>query len=491
MFLILTILIIEEALTHKKGTMQDLLTNTPCKVILEDFDFKRDLHLRLVLEKLSIIEMSVLEEILYSPLKVSIEELCNHTDVHASEIIAILKALSPLNLFVVKEKFLLVDKEMRKYFEILIEKFSEDFSPNLDYFKELLKLVPIHCVVSWFHTPRTSNNIFESILEKHFKTPKTYSRYLKDTLADQPLLKDIVSYVANSPEGVVDASEILSNFALSEEELEEKILFLEYHFILASTYTQHKEGFKKHLSEFTEWKNHKANNPCSRYRSRVINEQDVKSRATEEFSFIKDMSLMLKICNQKSLKIVYNQKEELFYLEEELKSDLGFTNSEPYYLARVINKNLLLGLVVIHNDVLRQTSPATKWLETPIKQRTLITFKHPHNSLSHKSNFSFGRHDRNIIEVQKALSRLERDSWILFDAFLEDHLYRTNSLKQPKLVKNGRAWEYSSPDYDMEEIAFIKVVILDWLFESGIVIPGSYNGKDCFKVTSLGHELYS
>jgi hypothetical protein len=471
--------------------MQDLLTNTPCKVVLEDFDFKRDLHLRLVLEKLSIIEMAVLEEILYSPLKVCVEELCNNTDVSSSDIAEILEALSPLNLFVLEDKFLLVNKEMRKYFEILIEKFTESFKPNLDYFKELLKLVPIHCLVSWFHTPRTSNNIFESILEKHFKTPKTYSRYLKDTLADDTLLGNLVSFVTDSPEGIKDASEILEHFSLTEEELEGKILFLEYHFILASTYTPHKGGFKKRLSEFTEWSDHKTASPGDAIKSCHIREEEVQSLATEEFSFIKDMSLMLETCARKSLKIAYNQKEELFFLEEALEGDLGFTKNEPYYLARVINKNLLLGLIVIHNDVLRQTAPAVKWLATPLKQRTLITFKHPHNSLSHKCDFSFRRHDRNIIEVQKALSRIENGSWILFDAFMEDHLYRTNSLKQPELVKSGRIWKYSSPDYDLEEIAFIKVVILDWLFESGMIIPGTYKGKDCFKVTSLGHELYN
>ena len=475
----------------QKGIMHDLLTNTPCKVVLEDFDFKRDLKLRLVMEKLSTIEMAVLEEILYSPLKVSIDELCNNTDVPSSNIEEILEHLKPLNLFAVREKFLLVDKEMRRYYEILIEKFADDFTPDLDYFKEILKLVPIHCLVSWFHIPRTSNNIFTSILEKHFKTPKMYGRYLKDTLSEDTGLRAIHAYVANSPTGKIPAKEILVHFSLTEEELEEKILFLEYHYILSSSYAPHNGKFEKYLSEFAEWKDHKDHTRGIPSEEKYINEDEVNALASEEFSFIRDMSLMLEIADKMDLKIKYNQKEELFFLENTLDENAGFSNNTAHYLARVINKNLLLGLIVIEDDVLRQTSPASKWLATPLRQRTLITFKHPHNSLSHKCDFSFRRHDRNIIEVQKALSLIRSDEWIFFNEFMEDHLYRTNSLKQPELKKVGRAWKYSAPAYDEEEIAFIKMVILDWLFESGMIIPGTHGGKECFKVTSLGYELYS
>ncbi|MCH9812283.1 hypothetical protein K0U07_05950, partial [bacterium] len=124
--------------------MHDILGSVPCKVVLEDFDFQQHLDLRLAMEKLSVKEMSVLEEILYSPLKVSIEELQDNTDTSAEEIEEILKSLSPLNLFVCKEGYLLVDKEKRRTFEIFVERFLDEFEPGLEYFKEILKLVPIH-----------------------------------------------------------------------------------------------------------------------------------------------------------------------------------------------------------------------------------------------------------------------------------------------------------------------------------------------------------
>jgi hypothetical protein len=472
--------------------MQDILTNTPCKVILEDFDSKRSLNLRLYIEKLSTKDTFVLEEILYSPLKVSIEDLSSNTDLPTRELFESIENLLPLKLFTVEDDFLLVNKEMRKYFETLIEKFSRDFSPNLDYFKEILKNVPIHCLVSWFHIPRTSNNIFNSLIEKHFKTPKLYLRYIKETLMDDKMLAAIVEMVCSSLDGKLPTSFILEKFCLKEEELEEKILFLEYHFILCSSYEIKDGKYIKFLSLFNELKEWIKKNPANHeIEGNELLESEVDPIAEEEFSFIKDMSLILELCQTQPLKVAFNQKEELFYLSTELESRSLFNETSPFYLARVINKNLLLGLIVIEGEELKQTPPAKKWLETPIRQRTLITFKHPHNALSHKTSFSFHQHDRNIIEVQKALSKIKSNTWILFDEFIENYYSNTNSLKQAQLLKVGKDWKYTSAEYVEKEISFIKEVVMSWLFESGMIVPGTYKGKDCFKVTSLGFELYS
>jgi hypothetical protein len=472
--------------------MQDILKNTQCKVILEDFDYKTDLELRLYLEKLSVKDIFVLEEILYSPLKISMEEISSNTELSSHELFKSMENLLPLKLFSLEEDFLLVNKERRKYFEILIEKFSKDFSPNLDFFKEILKVVPIHCLVSWYHIPRTSNNIFNSLVEKYFKTPKLYLKYIKETLADQKILEDIVEMVLNSPNASLNVNHLLEKYPFSEVELEEKILFLEYHFILCVTYEIKNSKYVKSLSLFDELKQWlKKNSTNTVIENKDLPEEEVDAVAKEEFSFIKDMSLILELCEKELLKVEFHQKDELFYLSSELKNQPLLTENSPFYMARVINKNLLLGLIVIEGDYLRQTPPAIKWLQTPIKQRTLITFKHPYNALSHKTNFSFHQHDRNIIEVQKALAGIKSNTWILFDEFIENYYSNTNSLKQAELLKVGKEWKYTSAEYVEKEIAFIKEVVMSWLFESGMIIPGKYKGKDCFKVSSLGFELYS
>ncbi|MCH9621963.1 MAG: hypothetical protein S4CHLAM20_13960 [Chlamydiia bacterium] len=471
--------------------MQDILMVNPCKVELEDFDYERDLKLRLHLEKLNTHAIYVLEEILYSPLKVSIQELCDNTETSYTDIHSILDSLKPLGLFDINNETLFIKKDVRKYFEMLIEKFEPDFSPNLDYFKDLLKHVPIHCIVSWYHIPRTSNNIFNSIIEKHFKTPKIFEKYITETLSLDPIAQNVADLVLNSSCGKVSCKEIQEKTSLNEEELEKIILFLEYHYIIASSYEVEDNHYTKYLSLFSEWKNWKINSQFSSKEELSLHEDEIQRISDNEFSFIEDMSLILTLCNEIALHVTYNQKDELFYLEDESIRLPGINNNETTYIARVINKNLLLGLCVIEEDQLRQTPPAKKWLETPIKKRTLITFKHPHNALSHKSRFSFKQHDRNIIEVQKALSTIQSGRWIMFDEFMHLNLSSGNSLKQAELKRVGREWKFEAAEYDPKEIEFIKLIVLGWLFESGMIIPGTYQNKDCFKVTSLIYELYS
>lgn len=475
----------------KKGNMQDtLLSVHPCKIELEDFDYQSAISSRLLVEKLNTSQMHVLEEILYSPLKICIDELCDNTDTDTLQIHSILEALSPLGLFTVEGNKLLVKKDARKYFEMLIEKFADDFSPDLDYFRNLIKHVPIHSVVAWFHIPRTSNNIFNSIIEKHFLTPKTYEKYIKETLVATPEISEIAYYVINSKEDKVSCKEILEKFTLTEEQLEEKILLLEYHYIAASCYEVQGDHYEKYLSLFAEWKTWRRNSQSLSEDELSLHEDEIERMSDDEFAFIEDMSIILKICDQIDLRVAFNQKEELFFLDEDAPQLSELRSSDPSYIARIINKNLLLGLCVIEEDVLRQTPPAVKWLATPLKKRTLITFKHPHNALSHKSNFSFHQHDRNIIEVQKALATVENDKWIMFDEFMERYLSLENTLKQAELKKVGRKWQFETAEYDPKEIEFIKLVVLGWLFESGMVIPGRYQNQDCFKVTSLIYELY-
>jgi hypothetical protein len=483
--------IIECKLFSKKGTMQDIHIPTPCKVVLSDFDYKRFLNARLFLEKQSVTLIAVLEEILFSPLKVFIEELEEATGCFGEEMDLVLQTLSPLHLFHRDGKNLIVDKEIRKYLEIITEKFNPDFCPNLDYFKEVLKHVPIHCLISWYHIPRASNNIFNSILDKHFKTPKIYKQYIQETLSDNLTLSQIVNDVMNSENRSLPAQELMIKYSLSETVFEEMILFLELHFILCTTYEVKGHMYKKYLSAFIEWKEYLKKDFKGQDSQVSIKEELVENCILSEFSFIKDMSTLLTLSNKRCLKVTFNPKDELFFLDSIPDDVVDLHNHSPLYLAKVINKSLLLGLLVVQDDRLRQTPPAEKWLETPLRKRTLISFKHPHNALSHKSAFTFHQHDRNIIEVQKALSSIKQGEWILFDEFINTYLSTTNNLKQASLTKIGGGWKYTSADYEVEEIEFIRTMILEWLFESGMVLKGSFQNKDCFKVSSLGYELYS
>ena len=58
------------------------------------------------------------------------------------------------------------------------------------------------------------------------------------------------------------------------------------------------------------------------------------------------------------------------------------------------------------------------------------------------------------------------------------------------LKKTGRYWKYSLPDYSEDELKLIRQVIHQWLFEGGIIATGTYNGKDCLRITPLGQSMF-
>ena len=87
---------------------------------------------------------------------------------------------------------------------------------------------------------------------------------------------------------------------------------------------------------------------------------------------------------------------------------------------------------------------------------------------------------------QKALSQLEEGVWVKFDDYITNCFFYVNNLKQAELKKEKGVWKYSSAQYTKHEVEFVRAIIFDWLYESGIVMCGKYNGDDCFKVTSFG-----
>ena len=161
--------------------MHDLLKNTKkTKISLPDYNFEEDIRNRLLLKTLSKQNLRVLEEILFSSLQFSIESLAENLDLNSDDLYEILETLSPLNLYNFDGRILTVDKDKRKYFETQVTRFEEDFKPDLDFFQNLLKCLPIEVLPNWYHVPRSSNNIFQSLVDKHLLTPQIYQRYLVD-----------------------------------------------------------------------------------------------------------------------------------------------------------------------------------------------------------------------------------------------------------------------------------------------------------------------
>ena len=137
-------------------------------------------------------DLEVLEEILYSSIQIPVEKLCKNTDRSLEEVLPTLQKFAKAGLLVLQKDTITVDKEMRKYFEFQIEKFDEDFKPGMDFLQSLLKKPPIHVLPIWYSIPRTSNNIFDSLVEKYLQTPQIFQRYIMELNFGEPVLKNII-----------------------------------------------------------------------------------------------------------------------------------------------------------------------------------------------------------------------------------------------------------------------------------------------------------
>jgi len=162
------------------------------KINLEDYDYQKDIENRLLMAHFSEADLEVLEELLYNPPKFPIDTISSNLDMTLLELTPILKKLGKTGLFTIIDENIIVDKEMRKYFEFQLHKFDDDFKPGMEFLQSLLKKVPIHVLPVWYHIPRTSNNIFDSLIEKYLETPQTFQRYLLELNLADDVMKDIV-----------------------------------------------------------------------------------------------------------------------------------------------------------------------------------------------------------------------------------------------------------------------------------------------------------
>ena len=103
-----------------------------------------------------------------------------------------LDTFSRIGLTMRQADLLFIDKELRKYFEFHIAKFSDNFEPSFESLQGLLNKVPISVLPTWYSIPRTSDNIFASIVEKYLITPKVYESYLHELTFDDPIINKLL-----------------------------------------------------------------------------------------------------------------------------------------------------------------------------------------------------------------------------------------------------------------------------------------------------------
>lgn len=445
--------------------MRELRSSSKNKVHLPDYDYKKDIQNRILISQLTNDDIRILEEILHRPSTISVPDLLRDLNMGEDIVQATLKKLEKSNLFRVEKNTIYVNKGMRKYYDQIMIIFDRTaFIPNLDFLQSLLKKVPIHILPVWYHIPRTANNIFDSLVEKYLLTPQIFHRYLKELNLGNQILTSIVEDVFRAPDLKLTAKQIREKYSLSQEEFEEYILHLEFHFVCCVGYEKIGDHWEEFVTPFQEWREYllflKSTIPSS-----IQDTKNIVLFRPGDYPFIEDLSTLLLTFTEKKT------KKSLFSKE--------YTNHLIHYLEQLD----LLKLSKI-------TSDGKDWLHLSLEKRALFVYRHPGRAALIKK-YSQIVSDKHIREVEKSLQRIIDKGWIYFDDFMKGFLVPLSENTRITLKRIGRRWKYTLPEYSTEEKAFVREKILDELYECGLICKGNHKTRECFTLSPLGKSLFS
>lgn len=468
------------------------------KVNLSDYNSEQDILNRMLMSNFSAFDLQVLSEILYSPLKISLKKLCRSIGCSEKEILPILEQLTLGGLLSIQEDNILVDKEMRKYFEFQITRFDADFKPDMEFLQGLLKKVPIHCLPAWHAIPRSSNNIFESIVEKYLLSPQIFHRYLSELSFATPTISSILSDLFSSPDFKIASTDVISKYNLTRRQFDETLLLLEFSFVCCLTYERQDDHWIEYITPFYEWRQYlrffkQTDTPS------IDPKETIHRKYPKDFSFIEDMSSILEIAQKKAINLrSWKEGEKVpLSLAEELAPKCSFLFASPEekfftqnYLGRLLEKICMIKLAQNIDGRLHFCESAAEWLDMSLESRSLYLYRHPLNRLLSEEVPPHIATERNVREAEKSIKRVLRKEWMFFDDFVKGVLVPLHEDSVIMLKKTGKQWRYTLPSYGEAEKSLIKATLLEWLFETGMTIPGTCQGKDCFSITAFGKFFF-
>jgi hypothetical protein len=316
-----------------------------------------------------------------------------------------------------------------------MRRFDPEFKPDMEYLQGILRKVPIHLLPNWYAIPRTSNNIFESIVEKYLATPQLFSRYLADLSFPHPLATQIMHDVLKGPDFRVSTSDLIAKYNLKREELEEILLLLEFSFVCCTTYSRGEGLWLEWVTPFHEW--HEYLRFLQGTETTTLPSDKVLRKAQGNFAFL-----------------------------EELTDHLASCKPHP--------KLLLLQLQDASSSI---TEMGEEFLAMSMENRAAFLHRHPLNRPVD---------ERSLREAEKSIKRVVKKGWVLFDEFIRGTTISLHDEGAVLLKKVGKGWKYTLPSYSESDRELIEHVVLQWLFELGIVAVGTFEGQKCFSVTPFG-----
>lgn len=423
------------------------------KINLADYNSQQDIQNRILMADFSPFDVKVIGEILFSPLKISLKKMARNIEADEKALSLSLQKIAKSGLLEVQGDVVLVDKEMRKYFEFAMERFDPDFKPDMEFLQNLLHKVPIHVLPTWYAIPRTSNNIFESIVEKYLLTPHIYQRYLDELNFGNPIINAIINDLFSAPDYKLSSSDLIAKYNLKREDFEEIMLLLEFNFVCSLCYEKVDDHWLEFLAPFHEWHEY----------LRFMKKTEVKPVPEP----------------------VQIQHEAPFYFIEKMTELLSKAAKKPIDPSHVVEKLCLTELAEVVGNQLRILDAGKNWITLSPENKALYLYRHPRNQI-----LSLPVGERYVREAEKSIKRVLHGEWVYFDEFIQGVVVPLNEQSVIMLKKIGKNWKYTLPLYGEAEHAILKATIFEWLFEMGMVRTGTHKGRDCFSVTHFGRFFF-
>ncbi|MES2344853.1 MAG: hypothetical protein V4494_02805 [Chlamydiota bacterium] len=434
------------------------------KISLNDYDYKSDIKNRILMAQFTTLDLRFLEEILYSPLKIAISKLSKNLNISEEKLIELAHKFSLGGFLKIQGNEIIVDKEMRKYYESQILKFDEEFTPGMEFLQGVLKKVPIQVLPNWYSISRASNNIFESLVEKYLLTPQIFQRYFQDIHLGDPVLSAMVKTVYDAPDFKMFGSDLIDKHGLSREQFEENMLYLEFNLLCCLSYEKVDDEWKEIVTPFQEWREYLR---FVKNTETVPLEKDAKIARCypSDFSFVETLSSELSL----------------------MSNGLPSSNKDS---ADLIDKLRLLKFVDMADGKFCVLEAGLDWLKMTLENQALFIYRQPLNCLCIEHLPSHLCIERIIREAERSIARVLHKGWVYFDDFIKGVIVPLSEQTTVMLKKVGKTWKYTLPEYSEEEKKLIKATIFDWLPKVGIVATGSHAGKDCFYVTPFGASIF-
>lgn len=469
------------------------------KIVLTDYDYKRDIENRILMSTFSVVDVEVLEEVLNSSLIIPISKLARDLSIELADLIPIIDKLSATGLLQRHHDVIVVDKEMRKYYESQLPKFDEEFECGMDFLQSLLKKVPIHVLPVWYSVPRTSTNIFQSLVEKYLQTPRLFQRYLLELNFGDPVLNGIMNDVFTAPDFKVLASNIREKYSLTRSDFEEYLLHLEFNFICCVSHVKIADQWKEVVTPFHEWRDFlrfKHDNQPTPIKPSL----SIQRKRPADGAFASDFKVVLKRMISRPLALGAGKKgapphlakNELIACASQCTAIPPITDDNIQewqdYFNWIAAKLIDIELAKASNNQLTALPEAKEWAAMDSEELGLSLYRHPQNGFVTFSIEPSLLTEKNFREMEKTLERCGRDEWIFLDDFLNGVISLIGNTQEISLHKKGRRWEYLLPTYSEEEKTFMRATVMERFFEAGFISIGICQRKECFTVTPYGRN---